>query len=105
MDKTVRNRLKRLEDASEGKYAEIIQLIKSGAFYDEISDIQKEGYCAYHGFDRQTFEDVSTVMLETMHFKLELKPPKMTPEEERKHVAEVSKEIEAYLTDDDTLHF
>ena len=100
MNKTVRNRLKRLEDASEENNTEIIRLIKSGAFYDEISDIQKEEYCAYHGFDRQAFEDVNGWMLKTMHFKLELKPPKMTPEEERKHVAEVAKEIEAYMNDD-----
>lgn len=97
MDKTVRNRLKRLEDASEGNYTEIIQLIKSGAFYDELTDDQKDMYCQYRDFDRQAFEDVSTVMLETMHIMLEIKPPKMTPEEERKHVAEVAKEIESIL--------
>ena len=100
MNKAVRNRLKRLEDASEGNHAEIIQLIKSGAFYDEITDAQKVEYCAYHGFDRQAFEEVNEWMLETMHFKLELKPPKMTPEEERKHIAEVAKEIEAFMNTD-----
>ena len=100
MNDRVKRRLKRLEDVSEENNTEIICLIKSGAFYDEINDVQKDEYCKYREVDREAFEDVLFWVLETMHVKLELKPPKMTPEEERKHVAEVAKEIEAYLNTD-----
>ena len=101
MNKTVRNRLERLENASEGNYTEIIRLIKSGAFYDDLTDDQKELYCLYRGYDRQAIEELFMIMHETMHIQLELKPPKMTPEEERKHVVEVAKEIEAFLNQND----
>lgn len=99
MNKTVRNRLKRLEDASEENNTEIIRLIKSGAFYDELTDEQKEAYCRYWNFTRQSYEEVTLLLVHTLHEPLEKKFVPKSSEEERQHIKEVSEEIEKLIAE------
>lgn len=107
MSQSLRNRLRRLEKSLPEDYPEIIQLIKQGAFYDEISDDMKDLYCLYRGFDREAMESVRMIIAETegfdtetvLHFQLERNPKPMTPEEEREHTARIAAEVEKLVLD------
>ena len=102
MSQSLRNRLRRLEKSLPKDYSEIIQLIKQGAFYDELSDEQKDLYWSYHGYqgiDHKVIEEcIETVVFLAedkevpdgyWHERLEYKQPK-----ERKSFEEVVKEVE-----------
>lgn len=100
MKQSIEKRIKDLENNTVVVNHEIIRLIQSGITYDQLSDGQKDDYCKYQGIEREAFEEFNLMMLDTTDVSLQLKPPPMTPEEERRHVAEVAKEIEAYLNQD-----
>lgn len=102
MSYSLRNRLRRLEKSLPKDYSEIHQLIKQGAFYDELSDEQKDLYWSYHGYigiDHKTIEECTEMVVFLAedkevpegywHERLEYKQPK-----ERKSFEEVRKEVE-----------
>ena len=102
MSNSLRNRLRRLEKSLPKTYPEIIQLIKQGAFYDELSEEQKDLYWSYHGYsgiDHKTIEECIEMVVFLAedkevpegywHERLEYKAPK-----ERKSFEEVRKEVE-----------
>lgn len=102
MSQSLRNRLRRLEKSLPKDYSEIHQLIKQGAFYDELSDEQKDLYWSYHGYvgiDHKTIEECTEMVVFLAedkevpdgywHERLEYKQPK-----ERKSLEEVVKEVE-----------
>jgi hypothetical protein len=102
MSQTLRNRLRRLKKSLPEDYSEIIQLIKQGAFYDELSDEQKDLYWMYHGYvgiDHKIIEECTETVVFLAedkevpdgywHERLEYKQPK-----ERKSFEEVVKEVE-----------
>lgn len=88
------NRIRKLEAVHEDIDVEIIQKIIKGTTYDKLTDEEKYRYCRYHGFDRDAFEEVNRMVLGTIDVTLELKPPPMSPEEERQHINKVIKEVE-----------
>ena len=58
---SIKARLKRLEDAagSISLYPDVVQLIKNGVYYDQLTDDQKDRYVQYrYGVSRKAFEDV-----------------------------------------------
>ena len=90
MSQTLKNRLRRLEKNLPEDYSEIIRLIKQGAFYDDLSEEQKDLYCQYKECNREAMETVRKMVLETegkedpegyLHFKLSYKEKEPTPEE------------------------
>jgi len=89
----IENRLKKLEGVRDDISIEILQLIKSGAFYDELTIEQKDDYCRYLNTDRITFEEVHLFVLESLHVRLEERPKPPTPEEMKQRI----EEVEAYL--------
>lgn len=101
MSQSLRNRLRRLEKSLPKDYSEIHQLIKQGAFYDELSDEQKNLYWSYQGYDgidHKTIEEVTEIVKfgeggevphNYWHERLEYKAPK-----ERKRFEDVRKEVE-----------
>lgn len=91
------NRIRKLESAHEDIDVEIIQKIKKGTTYDKLTDEEKYRYCHYHGYDQDAFEEVNKMVLGTTDVKLEMKPPPMTPEEERQHINKVITEVEAIV--------
>lgn len=99
MKQSINKRLKDLENEPDVVNHEIIRLIKSGITYDQLTDDQKELYCKYHGIDRETEEMMNQTFFGTTDVELQLRPPPMTPEEERKHLQKVADEIEQYLFD------
>lgn len=110
----VNARLKRLEATNKGisLYPDILQLIKNGTYYDQLTDDQKSRYVQYrYGISRKTYEDLELMVnfegapydfLHTaediaesgvFHFLLEYVPRPVTEEEFEKN----RQEIEAYL--------
>jgi len=112
----IKRRLNRLQQPNEA-YSDILLLIRQKRRYSELTDDQKERYCRYYyGIERDVVEEVQAYVcmpdyLETdeeqqhwlkdykanLDFVLEKRPPKMSPEEEKKHIAKVAKEIEAIV--------
>ena len=88
------NRIRKLESDHEDVDVEIIKKIMKGTSYDKLTDEEKYQYCRYHGFDRDAFEEVNRTVLGTTDVTLELKPPPMSPDEERQHINKVIKEVE-----------
>lgn len=75
-----------------------INLINRGAYYDELTEAEKDAYIRYLGFDdREVWESVERTVLESLgefdesflHFRLTPKPKPPTAEEHRRNVAEV----------------
>lgn len=92
---TIRNRIRKAQaNAHAGEDLGIVAAaINRGAFYDELTDEEKNAYCGYLGTEREALETVHGYILGTLHFKVERKPKPPTPEEHRARV----REVEAYF--------
>lgn len=90
-------RLKNLENKMKGgafaNMERLAELIAQGAYYDELTEEEKDAYCAYQGFNREAMETVEKMVKGTLHFQVERKPRPLT-DAERKARAE---EVEAYV--------
>lgn len=97
LNASVNKRLKSLEKktSSANNYRDIINLIKAGAFYDEISELEQIRYCEYQGFEKNVIEQVYKSVFEEnaepLHFNLELRPKPLSEEELKKRIDEVEK--------------
>ena len=67
--------------------------ISRGAFYDELTDEEKNAYCEYHGTEREALEKVNGFILGTLHFPVERKEKPLTEAQFRERV----EEVEAYM--------
>lgn len=70
----IKSRLDRLE-AVRGSFGEIIALIRQGAYYDELTDEQRQQYALYKGVSHKAIEDVELAVNGTLHFPLERNSP------------------------------
>lgn len=93
----ISKRLQKLETLAGSHDADIIRLIEAGAFYDELSEDQKDAYCDYWNIDRATHEEVEIEFCNGLHFQLRKRPFFRSPEEEREHIKQTAIEIETYL--------
>lgn len=91
--KYISKRLERLEQKAKPEHTEIIERIKSGAFYDELTEIEKDAYCDYKEVEREVFEEVNLCVLESLHVKLEMKNKPPT----KKQFIETVKEVEKMI--------
>ena len=81
--RSIERRLKKIEKKIKTQdNAEILELIRQGAFYDELTPEQKDLYCEYQGYDREVMETVRITVLDCegltdpdnyFHFPLERK--------------------------------
>ena len=67
----------------------IAKMLENGAYYDELTDNEKNVYCAYYGIDRQDLEALNGYVLGNLHFKIERRPGKITETQFRDNVREV----------------
>ena len=93
MDKSVFRRLEELEKeyaigACGGRLAE---LIASAAYYDDLTDDNKNAYCDYYGYERGVMENLSYAVMGNLHFQLRRKPKLPTDAEFRENVREVER--------------
>lgn len=79
-------RLDRLQAKRCQEETRIIKLIDAGAFYDDLSEEDKDAYCEYRHFTRGTIERVELAVRNTLHFPLERIP---APEPLEKVQAEI----------------
>lgn len=88
---SIKTRIKKAQaNAHAGEdLGRIAELLNRGAFYDELTDEEKNIYCAYYGADRQALEEVTSVVMGSLHFKLEHKPKPPTETQFRERVQEV----------------
>lgn len=72
------------------EYRRVMELLKTGAYYDELEDEDKEAYCRYHHAGRQALEMVEIMIGGTLHFKLQpAEKPPANEEEMRERIDEV----------------
>lgn len=90
----------RLNDTTAGNLGRLAGLIAQGAFYDELTEEEKNAYCSYRGFDREAMETVEQMVTGTLHFQIERKPRPLTEAELKERAEEVqeymNKAIEEY---------
>lgn len=77
-------------DPSGGLYR-VIELIAKGAYYDELTEDEKEAYCKYTGGNRDGLETLAEYFGGDLHFQLE--PKRKPPTEHEFEIAE--QEVEA----------
>lgn len=93
----VDKRLKRLESSARVINTDIEKIIESGVTYEDLTDEQKDIYCAYKGYDREAMETVNKMVLGTINAELKKNLPPMTPEQKAQHIKKVAAEIESIL--------
>lgn len=101
----VKNRLNRIErQASGGPYADVLQMIRKGLYFDELTPEQQKRYCHYRYGER--FDSVPEIYLGKLfdlpyneHFLLERRPPPPTQEEMRERIAEVERIMNEIIED------
>lgn len=74
-------RIKQLEAAIRPNYAGVVELIRSGCFYDELTDGERDEYCRYHEVDRGAAEAIELCVNGNLHFPLKTKERPLTPDE------------------------
>ena len=103
----IESRLRKLENSPKHEYSDVLELIRQGAFYDELTEEQKDRYCSYMNVkDRRAFEEVQTCIFELyeeevenpLHFQLTYKEKPLTKEEFEERVKWVEEQL--YKDDD-----
>lgn len=86
---SIDNRLRRLEQhtAAAGIPADIVNVIDT-AYYDELTEGQKNSYCKYWNMEREAAENLQRYVNGTLHIKLERRPPARTMSPAEREAAE-----------------
>lgn len=81
---------------ARGHNAFILDLIRAGCFYDELTDEEKDLYAEYWGTDREALETVNRALFNnSLHFRLKRRlPPPRNREEVNKRTEEVQEAFE-----------
>lgn len=92
----IKNRIKKAQQAAHaGDTLGIVAgIISRGAFYDELTDEEKNAYCYYLGTDREALETVHGYILGDLHFQVEKKPKPLTEAQFKERVREVKAYVE-----------
>lgn len=100
-------RLKSLEKSQHGDFADIMQLIRQGAYYDQLTDAQKARYQSYRESLGGVADDIAAAKLDIMfndtpeqqayHFKLTKRKRALTDEEFRERVQEVEETVQGFI--------
>ena len=88
----IKQRIAKLEAAPVQKWGDVLAWIREHVYYDEISDDDREKYCAYIGIERAVFEDVESAVCGNLHAKLR-RVEKPTSEVLKQTILEIEKYI------------
>lgn len=91
--KRFEQRLKKLEGTG-GQFNDVINTIREGAFYDELTPEMKQRYCLYHfGLDHHPEKEIAKTFGYDFdeHFRLEYKKKPPTAADIQKTAEEVEK--------------
>lgn len=91
----IKNRIRKAQrNAHAGEYMEIVAAaISRGAFYDDMTDEEKNAYCSYRGFAREVMEEVEEMVTGSLHFQVERTTKPMTKGE----IIARAEEIQEYM--------
>lgn len=101
---SIRSRVKKAQiKASSGETLDIVAgLIARGAFYDELTDEEKNAYCCYIGTDRKALEEIEELIRGNLHFQVERKEKPLTEAQFRQRVQEVEDIVNGYIEEYNT---
>ena len=91
--RNLETRLKRLEMTAKGKHPEVLQWIREGRFYDELTTEEQEQFSQYYyGFSAKSLKEILPIFDKNpFHFQLERKPKPPTKEELAKRAEELER--------------
>lgn len=81
------------ENAADHTDLNILKLIRAGAYYDELTEEEKELYAQHWKIERKTLEDVNVNVIGSLHFQLTRLVPARTLSRLDEHIQEVEKII------------
>ena len=98
MSLNIRNRIRKAQvnATAGGSLGLVADAIARGAYYDEMTEEEKNAYCDYHGFDRDAMERLEVLITGTLHFQAEKKPKPPTQAEFEASVREVERLMNEY---------
>ena len=87
----IRNRIKKAQGSTNGGEALgiVAAAISRKAYYDELTEEEKNAYCAYIGSDREAMETVEEGVTGTLHFIVERKEKPLTEVQLQARVQEI----------------
>lgn len=101
---SIKNRIRkaRLNTHAGESLGLVAEAIARGAFYDELTDKEKNAYCEYHGTEREALEKIHGYILGSLHFPVERKEKPLTEAQFRERVEEVEALVNAYTDEYNT---
>ena len=95
---SLKNRIKKAQANTHAGEAlgRIAELIAQGAYYDELTDEEKNAYCDYLGSERDAMEAVEAMVTGTLHFPVKRKEKPLTEAQFRERVEEVEALVMGY---------
>ena len=93
----IKKRIKKAQANAGGNLGIVGELIRRKAYYDELTDEEKNAYCDYLDIEREALETVEQAVTGTLHFKVKRKPKPPTKEELREAVREVEDAVQGYI--------
>ena len=75
----------------------VLRLIRSGKYYDELSNEERNAYCKYLGFEREVYETINALVFNSLHFQLEKKRKPATREQFEENVKEVEMIVQGFV--------
>lgn len=96
---SLKNRIRKAQGRTHaGEYlGRIAELIAQGAYYDELTDEEKNAYCDYLGSERDAMEAVETMVTGTLHFPVKRKEKPLTEAQFRERVREVEEIVQGFV--------
>lgn len=102
----IKRRLDKLQLHNPSEYAEILELIRKGTYYDELTDEQKDLYFKYLGQNREAVESLKDAIYERKgledewrHSKISYKKPPIPADRIHEHMRMRIEEVRAYMQD------
>lgn len=94
-------RIKKLERERGESFADIRAWERAGRLYSELSEQERERYCQYWNFSRDSFERMYQVMGLSLDFPVECKKYFRNEREEREFIKARAEEIKKLMLADD----
>ncbi len=91
----IKRRIGKVERENAADYTDIriLKLIRAGAYYDELTDEEKDLYAQHWKTDREVLEEVNTQVVGSLHFRLTRLVPTRTIKRLNEHIQEVEEMV------------
>ena len=92
---SIKNRIRKAQTKTHAgdSLGIVAKAIWRKAYYDELTEEEKDAYCNYRGYDRKAMEDVETMIKGNLHFVITKKPKPPTQKELQERIEEVQEYI------------